>query len=113
MCGIAGVVSRAPRSPALADALDRQLAHRGPDDRGVYSSPDGLALFVHRRLSLIDLSSAGRQPMTTPDGRHWVVYNGEFYNFGPIRSDLEGRGERFTSGSDTEVLLRLLACDGP
>jgi asparagine synthase (glutamine-hydrolysing) len=115
MCGIAGIVSRAPRPapPALVDALDRRLAHRGPDDRGVYASPDGLALLVHRRLSLIDLSSAGRQPMTTPDGRHWLAYNGECYNYRSIRAELESRGERFTSGSDSEVLLRLLACEGP
>jgi asparagine synthase (glutamine-hydrolysing) len=93
--------------------LDRELAHRGPDDRGVYASPDGQVLFVHRRLSLIDLTTAGRQPMATPDGRHWVVYNGEFYNFASVRVELESRGERFTSQSDTEVLLRLLVCEGP
>jgi asparagine synthase (glutamine-hydrolysing) len=96
-------------SVALADAL----AHRGPDGRGVWRSPGGDAVLVHTRLAIISPGPSGAQPMATPDGRHRIVFNGEVYNYRDLRRSLESRGERFTTGSDTEVLLRLLACDGP
>ena len=70
-------------------------------------------LLVHTRLAIIDPGPSGAQPMATPDGRHRIVFNGEVYNYRELRRSLEARGERFTTGSDTEVLLRLLACDGP
>ncbi|MGB7220064.1 MAG: asparagine synthase (glutamine-hydrolyzing), partial [Vicinamibacterales bacterium] len=96
-------------SPALGAAL----AHRGPDGHGVWHSPARDVVLVHRRLAIIDPGPAGAQPMSTPDGRHRIVFNGEVYNHREIRRRLEDRGERFSTSSDTEVLLRLLVCDGP
>jgi asparagine synthase (glutamine-hydrolysing) len=117
MCGIAGVVRRdgspVGDPPALAGALGAALAHRGPDGSGCWQAGAGDALFVHRRLAIIDPGPDGAQPMTTADGRHTIVYNGEVYNFRELRRDLESRGEQFRTSSDTEVLLRLLALDGP
>lgn len=86
------------------------LRHRGPDDEG-FEEGDGWALGF-RRLSILDLTSAGHQPMQSPDGRFWLVFNGEIYNYRELRRDLEQDGERFKGGSDTEVLLRLLARRG-
>ena len=114
MCGIAGVVRRDGRIvPDVAAALAAALAHRGPDGRGVWRSPIDDAVLVHTRLAIIDPSPSGAQPMATPNGRHRIVFNGEVYNYRDLRRALEARGERFATGSDTEVLLRLLACDGP
>jgi asparagine synthase (glutamine-hydrolysing) len=113
MCGIAGVVRRDGAIAAdTAAALDRLLAHRGPDGCGAWRSADGAVLLVHRRLAIIDPGPSGAQPMETPDGRHRIVFNGEIYNYRALRRELEGRGERFVTGSDTEVLLRLLVRDG-
>ena len=114
MCGIAGLVRRegAITSDPSA-ALGAALAHRGPDGGGVWRSPAQDALLVHTRLAIIDPGPSGAQPMATPDGRHRIVFNGEVLNYRDLRRALEARGERFTTGSDTEVLLRLLACDGP
>lgn len=103
MCGIAGVVG--PR-PAEEDTLLRMagvIAHRGPDDEGIYVG-EGCGL-AHRRLSILDLSDAGHQPMSTDDGRFWIVYNGEVYNAADIRRDLLAKGHSFHSTSDTEVIL--------
>ena len=116
MCGFAGVV-RSDRpiegAAALAERLDRALAHRGPDGRGCWSAPDGGALLLHRRLAIIDPTPDGAQPMATPDGSHQLLFNGEVYNYRELRRDLESQGERFSSSSDTEVLLRLIARSGP
>ena len=116
MCGIAGVVQREGRLPgdvtALAAALGRALAHRGPDGAGTWQGQDGNVLLVHRRLAIIDLGPGGVQPMTTPDGRYRIVFNGEVYNYRALRADLQSRGERFVTGSDTEVLLRLVSREG-
>jgi asparagine synthase (glutamine-hydrolysing) len=113
VCGIAGVVCHGDTvASEIAVSLDRALAHRGPDGGAAWRSPDGDALFVHRRLAIIDPGPSGMQPMHTPDGRHHIVFNGEIYNYRELRHDLEGRGERFATASDTEVLLRLLARDG-
>jgi asparagine synthase (glutamine-hydrolysing) len=107
MCGICGEVQYG--DPGLVSservrAMAARLAHRGPDGEGLWHEP-GIAM-GHRRLSIIDLSEAASQPMTTPDGRYVIVYNGEIYNYMDVRSDLEAMGERFTTRSDTEVLLR-------
>ena len=116
MCGIAGVVQRDGRLPgdvpALAATLGRALAHRGPDGAGTWQAPDGSMLLVHRRLAIIDPGPGGGQPMATPDGRFHIVFNGEVYNFRALRAGLESHGERFASGSDTEVLLRLVSRGG-
>src|SRR3989442_2655593 len=117
MCGLAGVVRRggpvAVDPHGLADALSAALVHRGPDGRGCWLSPDRDALLVHRRLAIIDPGPDGAQPMATGDGRWRIVFNGEVYNYRQLRQELESSGERFDTASDTEVLLRLLASQGP
>ncbi len=114
MCGIAGVVRQGGTiAPDPSAALGAALVHRGPDGRGVWRSPAQDAVLVHTRLAIIDPGPSGAQPMATLDGRHHIVFNGEVYNYRELRGSLEARGERFMTGSDTEVLLRLLARDGP
>lgn len=81
------------------------MRHRGPDDRGVNVLAGGELVFAHLRLSIIDLSPLGHQPMATSDGQVWIVYNGEIYNFREIRRELESLGWQFRSESDTEVIL--------
>jgi asparagine synthase (glutamine-hydrolysing) len=93
--------------------MQQQMRHRGPDDRGIYVSPDGTAGLVSTRLSILDLSPAGHQPMTTSDGRYQIVFNGEIYNFEALRKELEAEGETFSSYSDTEVILKMYARYGP
>jgi asparagine synthase (glutamine-hydrolysing) len=113
MCGICGVVYSDPKQPVSKDMLLRMresLRHRGPDDEGVYIS-GGVGL-GHRRLSIIDLSRLGRQPMSTPDGRYHLVYNGEIFNYKELRTDLEAQGVKFVSQTDSEVLLWLYAKHG-
>lgn len=83
------------------------LVHRGPDDEGVYVDPQAKAGLGHRRLSIIDLSPAGHQPMSNEDESIWIVLNGEIYNFLEIRKDLEQRGHVFRSHTDTEVIIHL------
>lgn len=110
MCGITGLVSGSPdverRVAAAVDALN----HRGPDDSGVWSG--GPACLGFARLSIIDLSPAGHQPMLSPDGRYVLVFNGEIYNFPDLRKELEARGETFVGHSDTEILLRCFVLEG-
>jgi len=108
MCGIAGIVYDDSERRVDRAALERmcdQIVHRGPDDRGIWESP-GVGL-GHQRLSIIDLSAAGHQPMSNEDGSVWVTYNGEIYNFAELRAELEGRGHQFRSRTDTEVLVHL------
>ncbi len=114
MCGVAGIFHYGePSRPADRDLvvrMTRALRHRGPDDEGFHvEGPLGLG---HRRLSIVDLSPTGRQPMYTPDG-HVIVYNGEAYNHARFRDRLEAKGVRFAGTSDTETLLYLLRQDGP
>jgi asparagine synthase (glutamine-hydrolysing) len=85
------------------------LRHRGPDDEGVWAEPDGGIGLSHRRLAVIDTTTAGRQPMVSASGRSVLVYNGEIYNFRTLRDQLETQGVSFRSGTDTEVLLE--ACE--
>ena len=114
MCGITGLCHFDPEARADESLLRRMtdlLAHRGPDDAGLYrSGPVGLG---HRRLSIIDLSAAGHQPMGSADQSVWITYNGECYNHRVFIGELEGRGYRFRSGSDTETLLYLYQECGP
>jgi len=112
MCGIAGLVTTEPAARIRA-ALDA-VAHRGRDDEGVWTSPtvDDVGRRVclgHRRLSIIDTSEAGHQPFVSEDGRYTLTYNGELYNFRELRRELEGRGRRFRTECDTEVLLAAFA----
>ena len=106
MCGIVGKIStEAPVSPDLIVAMRETLRHRGPDDAGMWVSSDGRAALGHRRLSIIDLSPAGRQPMTDSTGELQVVFNGEIYNYQQLRAELEQLGHRFRTATDTEVIL--------
>jgi asparagine synthase (glutamine-hydrolysing) len=107
MCGIAGIVSAAADDRIEATTIRRMcqsIVHRGPDDEGIFVK-DGTGLGM-RRLSIIDLAG-GRQPVFNEDRSVWVVFNGEIYNFPELRSDLEKRGHRFYTHSDTEVIVHL------
>lgn len=110
MCGIAGIFHFAapPRDerPELL-RMREALMHRGPDDAGLYQSPDRRVGLAHRRLSIVDLSEAGRQPMSNEDGTVWVTFNGEIYNHLGLRKSLQDRGHRFRSHADTEVIVHL------
>jgi asparagine synthase (glutamine-hydrolysing) len=108
MCGIAGIVGGAP-APRTLDAMLAALEHRGPDDRGACLG-EGVALGM-TRLAIIDLVT-GRQPMSTDDGAATIVFNGEIYDFRAVRAELEARGARFRTQSDTEVILRAWEVDG-
>lgn len=116
MCGIAGIVAenRQLVAPALA-AMNAALRHRGPDDSGdAVIELDGVALGLsHRRLSIIDLSPAGHQPMVHPRTGAQIIFNGEIYNFQTLRDELLAAGESFRGHSDTEVLLHALVRFGP
>lgn len=108
MCGIAGIVGELnPDSMNRVQKMLDAMLHRGPDQHGLWASGESGpgAVLGHRRLSIIDLSEAGRQPMIHYDSGVTVSYNGECYNYREIRSELEGLGHRFRSQSDTEVLL--------
>jgi asparagine synthase (glutamine-hydrolysing) len=106
MCGIAGLVSTGsiPAGDALPVMLELQ-AHRGPDGAGNWISADGRVQLGHRRLSILDLSERGAQPKLDSTGRYVLTYNGEIYNYLELRSELQGRGHSFHTGTDTEVIL--------
>ncbi len=110
MCGIAGIASLTSRSGGVplidrARAMADCLAHRGPDDAGAWASADGTVALAHRRLSIVDLSPLGHNPMAWDNGRLQITYNGEIYNFLELRAELEAAGHRFRSHTDTEVVL--------
>jgi asparagine synthase (glutamine-hydrolysing) len=109
MCGIIGIVrlDGSPCIPALSAGL-RRLHHRGPDAQTAIDI-DGVAAFGHARLAIIDLTATGEQPMRDSTGRYVITYNGEVYNFAELRRELEGFGHRFSSTSDTEVVLAAYA----
>lgn len=112
MCGIGGVLSytSAPPSAAQLDAINHAQKHRGPDGAGVHiEGPCGLA---HRRLAIIDLSEAASQPMVSTDGRYWLSFNGEIYNYVELRETLKAAGARFRTSSDSEVILEAYAAYG-
>lgn len=109
MCGILGVSGG--RLNLVKPACDL-LLHRGPDDSGLFVDPDELVGLGHRRLSIIDLSPSGHQPMVSNDGLVALIFNGEIYNFQDLRADLIKRGVSFRGSSDTEVLLNLYLLDG-
>jgi asparagine synthase (glutamine-hydrolysing) len=108
MCGIAGIVGHGGGAPVEEDTLVRlrdAQAHRGPDDAGIWIDKRKRVGLAHRRLSIIDLTPSGHQPMSTADGQLHLVFNGEIYNHLELRETLENRGHRFRSSSDSEVLL--------
>jgi asparagine synthase (glutamine-hydrolysing) len=110
MCGIAGCLALDPEAHPdqnwVAGALER-ISHRGPDDEGMYTDAD--VAFGFRRLAIIDLSLAGHQPMRSADGRYWMVFNGEIYNYVELAKELRDQGVTLRSSGDTEVLLELYA----
>jgi asparagine synthase (glutamine-hydrolysing) len=112
MCGIAGIFGHTttPSLPDMAEAMVASLIHRGPDDNGVWVDEDANIALGHRRLSILDLSLEGHQPMLSVEGRYVMVFNGEIYNHSELRADLEKESGKFTSQawrghSDTETLL--------
>ena len=110
MCGIAGFSGTF--NPDLLEKMIRSISHRGPDDQGTYYHPaKGIGL-AHRRLSIIDLSPLGHQPMWDAGQKVAIVFNGEIYNYRELRSELIAGGYEFKSHSDTEVLLNLYLRDG-
>lgn len=114
MCGIAGVLAldrdwSEARLAATAQAMAGRLAHRGPDAEGVWTEAESGVAFGHRRLSIVDLSAAGAQPMTSSCGRMTLCYNGEAYNAAEVRRELEARGRGFRGHSDTEALVEACA----
>ena len=114
MCGISGVVNCGDRE-TLARMTHVQ-AHRGPDDSGLWDRkfPDGSYIGLgSRRLAILDLSPLGHMPMCNEDRTIWITYNGEIYNFAELRHELESKGHRFVSHTDTEVILHLYEQEGP
>lgn len=114
MCGICGIYHFDRARPAAEDgvrAMAHALRHRGPDGEGFHF--DGNLALGHRRLSIIDLSDSGAQPMTEEAGRYWITFNGEIYNYPELRQLLVGRGHVFRSHTDTEVILHLFEDEGP
>jgi len=106
MCGITGKYNFATNEsvdPALIHAMNEKIWYRGPDDHGVFT--DGCVGMGHRRLSILDLSENGHQPMSTSDGNIWITYNGEIYNFKELQKELIQKGCQFKSNCDTEVIL--------
>ena len=116
MCGISGILGFSD-SFAAGDALARDMAasqsHRGPDDAGAWADPAYRVALSHRRLSIIDLSAAGHQPMSNEDGTIWITYNGEVYNHQALRSELEAKGHTYRSRTDTETIIHLYEEEGP
>ncbi|HMO80748.1 MAG TPA: asparagine synthase (glutamine-hydrolyzing) [Pyrinomonadaceae bacterium] len=112
MCGIVGIVknSEGHIDPDLVERMNSAIVHRGPDDEGFYLNRNvGLGM---RRLSIIDVAT-GRQPIHSEDKSKWIVFNGEIYNYQELRADLEKRGDKFYTSSDTEVVVRLFDRYGP
>lgn len=111
MCGIVGFLQPTPVSPTregVLKAMTHSLAHRGPDDHGLWFDPKAGVGLGHRRLAILDLSAQGHQPMCSKSGRYYLTYNGEVYNHRALRRELEACGVAFTGHSDTEVLLAAL-----
>src|SRR4051812_31835158 len=114
MCGISGIFNYRDREPvdrALLDEMTDLIAYRGPNGRDVFI--DGAVGLGHRRLAIVDLSAAGKQPMATSDGRVVITYNGETYNHASFRPELEADGVSFRGHSDTETIIYLYAKHGP
>jgi asparagine synthase (glutamine-hydrolysing) len=117
MCGIAGIFAYLAVAPAVErrelGRMNARMAARGPDGSGDWLSRDGRVGLTHRRLAIIDLSERGAQPMHSADGALSITFNGEIYNYRELRAELEAKGHRFRTETDTEVLLQLYADRGP
>src|SRR3954452_7754893 len=115
MCGICGIaaftdnfVSDEPTAERMCDTI----SHRGPDDHGVKAFPESGVMLGHRRLSIVDLSPAGHNPMPNEDGTVWITYNGEVYNHAALRTELEAKGHVYRSHTDTETIVHLYEEEG-
>ena len=106
MCGISGIINGG--NARLLERMNDTIAHRGPDDGGLKWFADSSSGLAQRRLSIIDLISAGHQPMRNETGDLWMVFNGEIYNYKELGEELAAKGARFRSQSDTEILLSLI-----
>src|SRR5205807_5400569 len=116
MCGIAGIRAFSEGFAADEDTMVRMrdsIVHRGPDDAGVEVFPERGVALGHRRLSIVDLSRAGRQPMSNEDGSLWLTYNGEIYNHRALRTELQAKGHTYRSNTDSETILHLYEEEGP
>ena len=116
MCGVSGIVGFGdgfPVSERLVRAMSDTMVHRGPDGEGALQLPQSRVAFGHRRLAIVDLSEAGRQPMCNEDGTVWITYNGEIYNHAALREELERKGHVYRSHTDTETILHLYEEEGP
>jgi asparagine synthase (glutamine-hydrolysing) len=116
VCGVCGILAFNDGFPADENVIAHMrdsLVHRGPDDAGTWRSPSGRVAFGHQRLSIVDLSPAGHQPMANEDETIWITYNGEVYNHRALRAELEARGHRYHSHTDTETILHLYEEEGP
>lgn len=116
MCGICGILAFADGFPVdepLVRRMCATLAHRGPDAEDALHRPQERVALGHRRLSIVDLSAAGRQPMSNEDGSVWITYNGEVYNHAALRGELEAKGHVYRSHTDTETILHLYEEEGP
>src|SRR6185436_19437448 len=111
MCGIAGIVSSRPLDRSAIQRMIGAIAHRGPDDEGLWIDETRRIGFGHRRLSIVDLSPLGHQPMESADGRYLLSYNGEIYNHVALRAEVDdAAGTRFCRGQrDTETLVEAIA----
>jgi asparagine synthase (glutamine-hydrolysing) len=115
MCGICGVLAfndSFDHSERTVCAMRDTMIHRGPDDAGVWSSPAGRVALGHRRLSIVDVSHSGHQPMCNEDASVWVSFNGEIYNHAELRAELEARGHTYRSRCDTETIVHLYEQEG-
>ena len=116
MCGITGIYSYGPNTPPVdpgeLDSIGDSMRKRGPDDKGKWYTADHSLGLTHRRLSIIDLSDDAAQPMVSADGRYVIIFNGEIYNYSDLRQQLELKGCRFRTNSDTEVIQHLFAEKG-
>jgi len=110
MCGISGLINCG--NAELLARMNDTIAHRGPNDAGIEWFPDVSSGLAHRRLSIIDLSPGGHQPMCNETADLWIVFNGEIYNYKELGEELAAKGIRFRSSSDTEILLYAYQCWG-
>jgi asparagine synthase (glutamine-hydrolysing) len=116
MCGIAGLLGTSDDfavDEELVTTMRELIHHRGPDDGGSWHSPEHRVALAHRRLSIIDLSEAGHQPMSNEDGTVWITFGGEIYNHMDLRPELETKGHRYRSHTDTETIVHLYEEEGP
>ncbi|MEA2428796.1 MAG: hypothetical protein QOF37_2424, partial [Thermoleophilaceae bacterium] len=115
MCGICGILATTDSfqvDEPLVDRMRDTMSHRGPDDGGSWHLPRQRVALGHRRLSIVDLSSAGHQPMSNEDGTVWITYNGEVYNHAALRQELIAKGHTYKSHTDSETIIHLYEEEG-